>query len=58
MLIIKSSKSINKKGIRAHMEAEYEKTDIKGYREWLTDIGEDESEYTDAQILRLLAQDV
>lgn len=40
------------------MEAEYEKTDIKGYREWLTEIGEDETEYSDAQILRLLAQDV
>lgn len=40
------------------METEYKLQDVRGYREWLTDIGEDESEYSDEQILRLLAQDM
>ena len=40
------------------METEFRLIDIKGYREWLTDIGEDEREYSDEQILRLLAEDI
>ena len=39
------------------MEVEYRLQDIKAYREWLTEIGEEEKEYSDKQILNLLAND-
>lgn len=40
------------------MEVEYRAIDIENYREWLTEIGEDERDYTDAQIINMLAQEV